>query len=134
MRPSDLKVLEAANEYSSYNMLHCCGWAGDKNRVEVWQDYPAKAVNWAVFVENMPLTEGKKFFGGKCVLGGFDNRDEGVLWSGSREAIEEFTQKWLRENTENGMIIGADCSLGRGMDLDHIKWVVDEVKRADNSF
>lgn len=128
VRPSDLKVLEAANQYSQYNMLHCCGWAGDKNRVEVWQDYPAKAINWAVFVENMSLTEGKKFFDGKCVLGGFDNREEGVLWSGDKESIEAFTKKWLEENTECGMMIGADCSLGRGMDQEHIKWVVDVVK------
>lgn len=128
--PSDLKVLKAANQYSDYNMLHCCGWAGDKNRIEVWQDYPAKAINWAVFVENMSLPEGKKFFGGKCVLGGFDNREEGVLWSGTREEIEAFTKKWLSENQENGMIIGADCSLGRDMKQEHIKWVVDAVKKS----
>lgn len=128
VRPSDLKVLQEANRYSEYNMLHCCGWAGDKNRMEVWQDYPAKVVNWAVFVENMSLPEGKKFFGGKCVLGGFDNREEGVLWSGDKESIEACTKKWLEENTECGMMIGADCSLGRGMDLQHIKWVVDAVK------
>ncbi len=126
--PSDLKVLEAANQYSEYNILHCCGWAGDKNRLEVWQDYPAKAFNWAVFVENMSMAEGKKFFGGKCVLGGFDNREEGVLWSGTEEEIKAFTKKWLAENKENGMIIGADCSLGRGMKLDNIKYVVDAVK------
>ncbi len=126
--PSDLKVLEAANKLSENNMLHCCGWAGDKNRIEVWQDYPAKAINWAVFVENMTLPEGKKFFGGKCVLGGFDNRDDAVLCSGTKEEIVAFTKKWLEENTENGMIIGADCSLGRGVDINRIKWVVDTVK------
>lgn len=132
VRPGDLKVLEAANRYSDYNMLHCCGWAGDKNRIEVWQDYPAKAVNWAVYVENMSLVEGKKYFGGKCVIGGFDNREQGVLWAGEKAEIEEFTKKWLSENRENGMIIGADCSLGRGMDIEHIKWVVDTVKNSCN--
>lgn len=126
--PSDLKVLLAANKYSDNNMLHCCGWAGDKNRLEVWQDYPAKAVNWAVFVENMSLTEGKRFFGGKCVLGGFDNRPEGVLCSGTKEEIQEFTRKWLEENTQPGMIIGADCSLGRGIDLNRISYVTETVR------
>ena len=71
--PSDRKVLEAVNKVSENNILHCCGWAGDKNRIEVWQDYPAKVINWAVFVEGMSMKEGKEFFGGKCVLGGFDN-------------------------------------------------------------
>lgn len=131
VRPGDLKVLEYANRYSQYNILHCCGWAGEKNRIEVWQDYPAKTVNWAVHVEKMTLPEGKKFFGGKCVLGGFDHTKKGVLWRGTKEEIEAETEKWLRENRENGMIIGADCSLGRGMNLEHIKWVTDYVSRKE---
>lgn len=131
VRPGDLKVLEYANRYSQYNILHCCGWAGEKNRIEVWQDYPAKTVNWAVHVEKMTLPEGKKFFDGKCVLGGFDHTERGVLWRGTKEEIEAETEKWLRENRENGMIIGADCSLGRGMNLEHIKWVTDYVSRKE---
>lgn len=131
VRPGDLKVLEYANRYSQYNILHCCGWAGEKNRIEVWQDYPAKTVNWAVHVEKMTLPEGKKFFGGKCVLGGFDHTEKGVLWRGTKAEIEAETEKWLRENRENGMIIGADCSLGRGMNLEHIKWVTDYVSRKE---
>ncbi|MBQ6004565.1 MAG: hypothetical protein IJL16_07560, partial [Clostridia bacterium] len=53
--PSDLYVLEHANRYSDYNIMHCCGWAGAKNNIELWQDYPVKCVNWAVFVEELPL-------------------------------------------------------------------------------
>lgn len=77
--PSDRAVLEHANRFSENNVLHCCGWAGIPNHLEVWQDYPAKAINWACFIEDMDLTQGKAFFGGKCVLGGFDNRPCGVL-------------------------------------------------------
>lgn len=54
--PSDLKVLEHANKFSDCNVLHCCGWAGIPNHLEVWQNYPAKAINWACFVENVDLT------------------------------------------------------------------------------
>ena len=43
--PSDLKVLEHANRFSDTNVLHCCGWAGIPNHLQVWQDYPAKAIN-----------------------------------------------------------------------------------------
>ena len=64
--------------------------------------------NWAVYVEELSVKEGKKFFGGRCVLGGFDNRPESVLCSGTREEVEAFTRKWLEENNENGMMIGAD--------------------------
>ena len=38
VRPAELDVLTYANSLSDNNILHCCGWAGDKNRVEVWQD------------------------------------------------------------------------------------------------
>lgn len=53
VEPYDLKVLDYANSISKYNILHCCGWSGDKNRVEVWKNYKAAAVNWAVYVEDM---------------------------------------------------------------------------------
>ena len=85
--------------------------------------------NWAVYVEELSVKEGKKFFGGRCVLGGFDNRPESVLCSGTREEVEAFTRKWLEENNENGMMIGADCTLPRGIDLDRISWVVETVKK-----
>lgn len=127
--PSDKKVLEAVNKVSENNILHCCGWAGDKNRIEVWQDYPAKVINWAVFVEGMSMKEGKEFFGGKCVLGGFDNRPQGVLYQGPKEAIQEFTRNLVEETGTTGFMIGADCTLPRDINKDHFTWVVEEVKK-----
>lgn len=121
--PSDLFVLEEANKCSDHNILHCCGWAGDPNRIEVWQDYPAKAVNWAVYVEKMDLKTGKDFFGGRCVIGGFDNRPQGILVSGSREAVQEETRKLVEQAGRTGVILGADCTLPRGVNLDRVCWV-----------
>ena len=54
-----------------------------------YQDYEAKAYNWATFTEGISIEEGRKLFPGKCVLGGFDNRKEGILYSGSKEEIEK---------------------------------------------
>jgi uroporphyrinogen decarboxylase len=126
--PSDKFVLEHANKFSDNNILHCCGWAGDKNRMEVWQDYPAKVFNWAVFVENMNLTEGKKFFNGKCVLGGFDNRPDGVLCSGTQAEVEVFTEKLIKESGKIGIVIGADCTLPREVDKQKLRWVIEKSK------
>ncbi|WP_073273974.1 uroporphyrinogen decarboxylase family protein [Anaerocolumna jejuensis] len=128
VRPSDLYVLEHANEYSENNILHCCGWAGDKNRIEVWRDYPAKAINWAVYIEEMTLNAGKEFFHGRCVLGGFDNRPTGILYAGTKDEIEEFTEQLVKESGTKGVMIGADCSLPRDIDKNHIKWVVEKLK------
>ena len=62
VRPSDLYVLEHANRFSENNILHMCGWAGARNRLELWKDYPAKVMNWAVFVEGLSLEEGRCLF------------------------------------------------------------------------
>ena len=125
--PSDRKVLEHANRFSDANVLHCCGWAGIPNHLEVWRDYPAKAINWACFVENMDLRQGKEFFGGKCVLGGFDNRAGSLINTGSREEIQAYTRRWMKENNLPGMMIGADCTLPATIDPRRIQWVIDAV-------
>ena len=127
VRPAELEVLEYANTLSKRNILHCCGWAGDKNRVEVWQDYPAAVVNWAVYVEQMSLGEGKKFFGDRCVLGGFDNRKSGALYSGSRKEIEEETEKIVRDAGVRGVMIGADCSLPSDISTERFRWVREKL-------
>ncbi len=59
--PSDKAVLDYANTLGEFNILHCCGWAGDRNNIEVWQDYEAAAVNWAVYVEKDGHARGPRF-------------------------------------------------------------------------
>lgn len=127
--PTDKRVLEHANRFSETNVLHCCGWAGIPNNLEVWQDYPAKAVNWACFVENMNLVEGMKFFGGRCVLGGFDNRPQGVLYSGTREEVEAETARLIQRAGKTGVILGADCTLPATVDVNRFSWVVEAASR-----
>ena len=126
--PSDLKVLAHANRFSDLNVLHCCGWAGIPNHLEVWQDYPAKAVNWACFVEDMDLTAGKEFFGGKSVLGGFDNRAGSLMVKGTKEEIQAYTKELVRKHGRTGVMLGADCTLPAGTDTQRMQWVVDAVK------
>lgn len=127
VRPAELAILEYANALSEDNILHCCGWAGDENRYEVWQDYPAKAINWAVYVENMTLAEGKKFFGGCCVLGGFDNRKGAVLYSGTKEEVQQETERIVKEAGEIGVILGADCTLPADIGAERLRWVREKL-------
>ncbi len=123
--PSELSVVAAANEASAHNIGHLCAWAGEKNNLEVWRDYPLAVFNWAVWIEGMSLAEGRDFFGGKTVMGGFDNRETGVLYSGTEETIKRATRELLAANGTRGLILGADCSLPADIDEDHIRWAAE---------
>ena len=127
--PSDKSVLSHANKFSPYNILHCCGWAGIPNRLENWQDYPAKVINWAVFIENMDLVRGRAFFGGKTVLGGCDNRKSGVLYTGSRQQVQSFVRSLAASfDSDTGYMIGADCTLPGDIGIERIDWVAEALE------
>lgn len=123
--PSEIKVLETANTVSPDNILHICGFAGNKNILSVYRDYPAEVVNWAVHAEELGLAEGKKFFGGKAVIGGFDNVKEGLLYSGTKAEIEQYVEKLLADTGKEGVIIGADCTVPSDIEIERLKWVRD---------
>jgi uroporphyrinogen decarboxylase len=125
--PADFTVLEAAKnadkERGRYNILHICGYAGHRNDLSHFAGYPAQVFNWASTVEGVSLAEGKKLFGGKPVIGGFDNTVQGVLYRGSREEIEAETERLVKEAGKAGVVLGADCTIPRDTDLRHLEWV-----------
>lgn len=128
--PSDLRILEAANEKSDKNIFHMCGYDGGPNRLDVWKEYPATVINWAVSIENKGLAEGRRYLGEKCkcILGGFDNRKIGLLYNGEKVSIQSEAKRLVREAGCAGTIIGADCTIPNDIDLDHIRWVVEAVR------
>lgn len=136
VRPSDLYVLERINRYSDYNIMHCCGWAGYANNIEVWKDYPVKCVNWAVFVEDLPLPEGRAFFGDKAVLGGFETlhldasmgKYKGIMYSGTKKEVEDFTRNTIETFGKRGLLLGGDCTIATWLDHERIKWIVDTAR------
>lgn len=125
--PSEKIVLSRANEVSENNILHCCGYAGNKNNLDVWKDYDAKAINWAVTIENLDLAEGKKMFGGKAVIGGFDNRPGKLLHTGRKEEIEAFTEDIIKNSGKVGIIVGADCTVPSDIELERLQWIKDKL-------
>lgn len=124
--PSEKKILEATEKLAQDNILHICGYAGNKNILSVYKDYPASVINWAVTAEELSLKNGKEYFGGKAVIGGFNNVKEGLLYSGSREEIEKYVEELLEEIGTIGVIIGADCTVPSDIDIERLKWVRDK--------
>ncbi len=134
--PSDLYVLEHANRYSQNNILHCCGWAGAKNNLALWKDYPVKCVNWAVFVEELPIPEGRILYGDKAVLGGFETLHlnaqmteyQGILYTGTKEEVQDYTRELIRFCGKRGLMLGGDCTIASFLDYERIRWVVEAAR------
>lgn len=123
--PSDKAALDYANTLGDLNILHCCGWAGEQNNLENWKDYCAAAVNWAVYVEKMELREGRTFFENvRCILGGFDNTTDGILYRGTDEEVQAEIRRLCEMNGPSGYMIGADCSIPSDTSYDRIRMAV----------
>ncbi|MDD3409179.1 MAG: uroporphyrinogen decarboxylase family protein [Eubacteriales bacterium] len=133
VRPSDWAVLEAANAASNENIAHFCGWDGIPNVLSRCADYPAKAVNWAISVEKLGLSDGRRLFGGRPVLGGFDNRRGSLLYTATEDEIKRETHRILadyraREGSLNGLLVGADCSFLPPIASERFRYVVEAVR------
>ncbi len=114
--PTEIGVLNRANALGDYNILHICGYAHHKNDLTYYLSYPAKVYNWATFTEHISLEEGKKLFGGKCVLGGFDNNPGTLIDTGSLSDLGDFARALLEKNAYAGYVMGADCSIPNDID------------------
>lgn len=125
MEPIDLQVQEAINRAFATNILHICGFDGATNHLEWFTDYPLQVINWATKADSYSLGAGKRLFGNRVVLGGFDNSTAGVLYSGSKEEIQATVAALLREAGTNGVILGADCTVPRDIPYDHLKWAIE---------
>lgn len=76
----------------------------------------------------MDIREAKKHFG--CtVWGDFDNRSGTLLYTGSREEIEQETASLIEQGGKKGFILGADCSLHDELDEERIRWVAEASRR-----
>ncbi|MDR3121222.1 MAG: hypothetical protein LBU58_07820 [Clostridiales bacterium] len=121
--PAENYFLQKAKELGGSQILHICGYNGKKNDLSLYVDYDADAINWAVNVENVSLSAGKKLFGGKAVIGGFANPGGSLIQTGAKEAIQDFTQKLLADAGKVGVVVGADCTVPSDTDLSHLEWV-----------
>ena len=126
--PSDKELLDYANTLSSMNVIHLCAWEGDQNRLSVWSDYESAVVSWSRYIDLFDIREAQKFFA-RPVWGGFDNRNETLLFNGSREEIEEEVKSLVAQGGKRGYILGADCSLGASLDEERIRWVVEASRK-----
>lgn len=121
--PGEVRFLEEINRISRYHILHICGYQGKRNNLNIYTDYPAKVINWAVNVEGVSLAEGKKLFGHRAVIGGFVNVSGSLIHAGNKAEIQSFTRNLIAGAGKTGVILGADCTIPDDIDLEHLEWV-----------
>lgn len=125
MEPVDQQVQEAINQESSLNILHICGFDGAYNHLEWFKDYSLQVINWATKTDGFTLGEGKRLFNDRPVLGGFDNSTKGILYQGDKAAIQEEVHRLLDEAGTTGVLLGADCTVPRDINYDHLRWAIE---------
>lgn len=125
--PTEKPVLDYANTLSSMNAIHLCAWEEIPNRLSVWADYKAAVISWSRFIDIMDIQQAKKQFG--CtVWGGFDNRAGSLLYTATREKLENEVRSLIEQGGKTGYILGADCSLGNELPEERIRWVVEAAR------
>lgn len=130
--PSDLRVIEAANGYSDYNMLHPCCLGKHPNRIMLWRDYPAAVMTVNCFEDAITIPKAQDCFPKvRAFLGGFDVRPSSLLASGTREAIAGRVAEICRESENSRWILGAANTVLEEVPNEHIRWVGEALGRLE---
>jgi uroporphyrinogen decarboxylase len=124
MAPGEKAILKAAEEAGGRNILHVSAAStGSGNDLSLYADYPAAAFNWSVAGEGVSLSKGRRAFGGKPVLGGFEAGPEALLATGSKEEVKAKARELIKDAGAYGYILGADCALPSDISLERLEWV-----------
>lgn len=125
MEPTDIDVQNAINAVSPLNILHICGFDGADNHLDWFVNYPLQVINWATETDGYSLAAGKKLFGDRPVMGGLDNSTKGFLYSGTKQQIQDKIHALIAETGNQGVLLGADCTVPRDIDYDHLHWAIE---------
>ena len=69
------------------------------------------------------MSEGRKLFPGKCILGGFDNNPKTLITEGDRADVEKFAEDCIEESEYRYFILGADCSVPNSIANERLRWI-----------
>ena len=125
MEPIDIDVQNTINAVSPLNILHICGFDGADNHLDWFVNYPLQVINWATETDGYSLAAGKKRFGDRPVMGGLDNSTKGILYSGTKQQIQDKVHALISEAGNQGVLLGADCTVPRDIDYDHLRWAIE---------
>ena len=78
----------------------------------------------------------KRLYGDKAVLGGFETLHlneqmteyKGILYTGTKEEVQEYTRELIRFCGKRGLMLGGDCTIASYLDYERIRWVVEAAR------
>lgn len=116
LAPLEIEILDSIK---SFKVLHMCKPLVNLQR---FKDYPCDVVNWGTVESSVSLTEGRKIFKNKTVLGGIDDRSI-ILTNGTYEQIEEEVHSVIKEAGTDKFILGSDCTLSPDLSYERIAMI-----------
>lgn len=122
--PYEKQVFDYIKTQTSFNILHLCK---DNIAYSRFQTFEPAIVNWAIFENNLSLSQGQTLFPTSLVLGGFDDR-AGVLVDGSKQDMKAHTQSLMTEMKDTPFLIGSDCTLPTEIEYSQIAFVTQALK------
>lgn len=117
----DSMVIDGINATGKMSILHICK---DQIRLPLYSGINADIVNWDTHDCPYGIGEGRKYFPGKTLLGGFDDRT-GILVEGTKDEILRETDRIVQEAGKEKLIIGSDCTLPGDIEPWRIRTVLD---------
>lgn len=130
LKPWDERLIAKANSLfdKQRNVIHMCSWRGVPNKIDIWRDYDYSTVNWAIAIEkDLTLDKGRDFFHSYAtIMGGFDNRPQGILYYGTEAEIKAETKRQIAlAGRKTSLILCADCSVQKDTPDSHLRWVAE---------
>ena len=117
----DSMVIDGINSTGAISILHICK---DRIRFPLYSGIDADIINWDTHDCKYGIGEGRTYFPGKTLLGGFDDRT-GILVEGNKDEIIRETDHIVNEAGRDRLIIGSDCTLPGDIEPWRIRTVIE---------
>ena len=126
IKPFDFQIMDAIRDAGGYCFLHICKEGLNMSRYKEYASH-ADVVNWGVYEAPLSLTDGKKLFPGKTILGGLSNHT-GPLVTGTDLEVHDAVHHVINQIGVYSFILGADCTLSTTQDLRLVRAAVEAAR------
>ena len=124
-RPYEMRICATAQQIADFNILHICDFGSRYTDISEFVDYPCDIVNppYSIMKNRLTLKQAQEMFQ-KPILGGLNRL--GAIAKGTVEDVKAEVDEVMFDAPDK-FILGADCTLPQGTDIDKVRTVIDYV-------